>query len=187
MKKTLLIAATFTAFGLTAGGSAMAQERGGDVTRAQVEARTAERFARMDANGDGLLNQADRESRARERFAASDANGDGALTFEEMQAARQEHRANRQERRAGRGEQARGERQGRRGHRMGRRGGARAMMQRADTNGDQAISLAEMTTAALARFDAADANGDGMLTAEERRAQRGQRRGRGGNRDRMQG
>ena len=68
---------------------------------------------------------------------------------------------------------------------MARRGGrgggeGRGMMERADTNGDAAISLEEMTTAALARFDAADANGDGTLTAEERRAQRGERRGRRG-------
>ena len=111
MKKTLLIAAA--AAGLTMGSAAVAQEQmrgpmGGDVTRADVESRIAERFARMDANGDGLLNQADREARARERFAAMDANGNGQLSFDEMQAAREEQRANREERRAERGDRVRG-------------------------------------------------------------------------------
>jgi hypothetical protein len=46
------------------------------------------------------------------------------------------------------------------------------MMGKADTNGDKAISQAEFETAALARFDAADANKDGQVTAEERAAQR---------------
>ena len=42
------------------------------------------------------------------------------------------------------------------------------MMARADTDGDRAISQAEFQTAALARFDAADGNKDGQVTAEER-------------------
>ncbi len=183
MKKSLMIALAAT--GLTLGGAAIAQDQmrgGGDMTRADVETRTAERFARMDVNGDGLLNPADREARALERFNAADTNNDGALTFEESQAAREAHRETRQARRAERGEQA-GERRGRRGNRMGRRGGRMGggergqMMQQADADGDGSISQAEFTTSALARFDAADANSDGTLTAEERRAQRGERRG----------
>src|SRR3546814_15144388 len=47
------------------------------------------------------------------------------------------------------------------------------MMGKADTDGDKAISQAEFQTAALARFDAADANKDGQVTSEERKAQRG--------------
>jgi hypothetical protein len=57
----------------------------------------------------------------------------------------------------------------------GKRGGHHGMMMmgKADTDGDKAISQAEFQTAALARFDAADANKDGQVTAEERQAQRG--------------
>ena len=181
MKKTLLIAAA--AAGLSMGSAAVAQEQmrgpmGGDVTRADVETRTAERFARMDVNGDGLLNQADREARARARFEEADTNGNGQLSFEEMQAAREEQRATREERRAERGDRRGGQRMARRGGRGG--GEGRGMMERADTNGDGAISHEEITTPALARFDASDANGDGTLTTEERRAQRGERRGRRG-------
>lgn len=41
-----------------------------------------------------------------------------------------------------------------------------------DSNGDDAISYAEMEAAALKRFDRADSNGDGQLTADERAAAR---------------
>jgi hypothetical protein len=42
----------------------------------------------------------------------------------------------------------------------------------ADTNGDKAISRAEFDAATVARFTKADANGDGTITKEERRAAR---------------
>lgn len=185
MKKKKKIVIALAAIGVTLSGAAVAKDqmRGGDVTRAEVETRTAERFDRMDANDDGVLNEADGEARAMARFGEADTNADGALTFEETQAAREARMAEREERRAERGERRaeRGERRGGRGERRGRRGGRggdrAAMLQQADTDSDGAISEAEFTTAALARFDAADANGDGTLTAEERRAQRGDRRG----------
>src|SRR3546814_6927341 len=50
--------------------------------------------------------------------------------------------------------------------------GGHGMMMKADTDGDKAISQAEFRTAALARFDAQDANKDGQVTAEERQAAR---------------
>lgn len=176
MKKTLMIA--LAAGGLTIGGAAIAQERGGDMTRADAEARAAEHFERMDVTGDGVLDAQDREAHARERFNAADANGDGSLTFAETQAAHEARRAERQERRAERG----GERaqRGERGARMGRRGGhggGERMMRMADTDGDGSISRTEFITAAMARFDRADANNDGTVTAEERHAQRAERRG----------
>ena len=172
MKKTITI--VLAASTMAIGGTAVAQDRNVDLTRAEAQQRAAERFARMDANGDGVINAADREARARARFAEADANGDGLLSFAEMQDAREERRATRQERR--------GDRMGRRG---GRRGGGemrQRMMSRADSDGDGAISRAEMTAAALARFDRMDADDNGVVTAEERRAQRGERRGRRGDR-----
>ncbi|GAA5055634.1 hypothetical protein GCM10023208_19670 [Erythrobacter westpacificensis] len=170
MKKTLILALAAT--GLTIGGVAVAQdrpERGADMTRADAEARAAAHFARMDANDDGVVDDADREARARARFDRMDANGDGLLSFEESQAARDTMRERRAEA---------GEREGRRGHRMGRRGGGMRgmMMARADADGDGTVSQAEFTSAALARFDSADANNDGTVTAEERREQRSERR-----------
>ncbi len=54
------------------------------------------------------------------------------------------------------------------------------MLQRADADGDQAVSLAEFTAAADRRFARMDADGDGQVTQEERRAGREQRKGRRG-------
>jgi hypothetical protein len=181
MKKSLILALAAT--GLAIGGAAVAQDRperpdrGADMTRADAEARAAAHFARMDANNDRVLNEADREARARAHFDLMDANGDGMLTFEEMQAARETMRERGAERLAARGAEA-GDREGRRGHHTGRRGGGMRgmMMERADTDNDGTISEAEFTDAALARFDSADANNDGTVTAEERRAQRDERR-----------
>ena len=174
-----------------AGGVAFAQaERGAPATRAEVEQRIAEAFARMDANDDGVLSQADRDARRQERFARRDANGDGELgpadrearqkqvfdridadksggiSFEELSAAREQ----RQELRAERG---RGPRLGMRG--AGRRGAAR-LGRDADTNRDGAITQAEFASAALARFDRVDVNKDGTIGADERPARRMMRR-----------
>ena len=174
MNKTLILA--LAAGGLAIGGTAAAQdrpERGADITRADAETRAARHFERMDANGDGVLNDADREARARARFDRADANGDGMLTFAETQTMRENRQEMREERRA-----ERGERSGMRGHRMGRRGGMRGMMaERADADNDGTITQAEFTSAALTRFESADADSDGVVTADERRAQRREHRG----------
>jgi EF hand len=52
------------------------------------------------------------------------------------------------------------------------------MMARADTNGDKAVSQAEFRAAAEARFTKADANNDGTISADERKAGRGKWRDR---------
>ena len=121
-------------------------DRNATQTRAEVQTRAAEMFARMDVNQDGKLDTADRAAK----------------------------RAERGEKRAAADEASQGKRHAMRGH-HGKRGGHHAMrmMGKADTDGDKAISQAEFQTAALARFDAADANKDGQVTAEERQAQRG--------------
>lgn len=168
---------------LLASGAAYAQtaERGGDRTRAQVTERTAARFARMDANGDGQIDAQDREARALARFDRMDADGDDTISRAEYAAhleARGERREQRAERRSERRE-ARGARSG--GERMARRGGNRgaAMLRRADTNNDGALTLAEFQSRALTKFDRVDADGNGTVTAAERAdraAERQQRR-----------
>ncbi len=185
MNKTLTLALAISASFATlgAGTAVMAQDspqRGADMTREQAETRAANSFARMDTNGDGLLNAADGEARQRARFDRIDADGNGSISFEEFAALREnraERRGQRAERRGDRAE--RGERRG--GERMamrGRRGGqdgpnlAALMRQNADTDGDGSISQAEYTAAALTRFQRQDADGDGTVTAEERRAHR---------------
>lgn len=161
---TLAIAGVaFAAPGM--GGHGMPQ---GDMTRAQAQAKAAEHFAKMDANGDGKLDKADREAMRGKMFDRMDTNNDGAISRSEFEAMHRGH--------------ADGARQGKRGdpaamagHRMGgnRGHGGRGMMARmADTNGDGAISKAEFAAVAMKRFDRVDTDGDGVVTQAERTAAR---------------
>ncbi|SEH18718.1 EF hand [Sphingopyxis sp. YR583] len=145
-------------------------------TRAEVQTKTAEMFAKMDVNKDGKVDAADRAARHAEmqakRFASLDADGNGSISKAEWDQHGADRAAKRAERGEKRAEAGDGKRGGMRGH-HGKRGGHRGMMMgKADTDGNKAISLAEFQTAALARFDAADANKDGQVTPEERQAQR---------------
>lgn len=156
---------------LGAGGAAIAQEHMGGgmgmrdpfgnatITRAEAQAKAGEMFARLDVNGDGKLDQADRIAALGKRFDMMDTNHDGVLSKQEFIDAHQRMM-----------EAMRGSMQNRAGHGMMKRpiggGGMGAM----DTNGDRAISRDEFIAGALKRFDAADANHDGKLTPEERRA-----------------
>ena len=165
---------------LAAPGGKMGDADGnGVLTRAEAQAHAAEMFAKMDANGDGKLDQNDRDAKRAEMqakmFERLDADKDGSISKAEWD----QHTADREAKRDGwRGKRmAAGDGDGgMRGHR-GMRGhhamrGGRDMMMKADADGDKAISQAEFQTAALARFDAADANQDGQVTADERRAAR---------------
>ncbi len=155
----------------------------GAVTRADAQAHAAQMFAKMDANKDGRIDTADRAAQQAERhakrFAALDADGNGSISQAEWNqhgADRALKRAERGAKRADAGAAGEGKRyamrgSGKRGGQHGMRGG---MMAKADTNGDKAISQTEFQTAALARFDASDANKDGQVTAAERQAQRGE-------------
>lgn len=150
-------------------------DRNATQTRAEAQARAAEMFARMDANKDGKLDTADRAAKRTERQAKMlerlDADKDGNISKAEWD----QHGADRAAKRAERGEKRAEAGEGKRGMRghHGKRGGHRGMMMgKADTDGDKTISQAEFQTAALARFDAADANKDGQVTPEERKAQR---------------
>ncbi|WJY19370.1 EF-hand domain-containing protein [Alteriqipengyuania flavescens] len=167
--KRLTIAISTAA--LLAGGAAYAQsaDRNADTTRAEAIERTAERFAKMDANDDGVLDAEDREARAGQMFDRLDANGDGMISRTEFETHHAERREQRAERRGERGERQEREwgRRGGRGHR-----GDMAMMRRADTDGNGAISQAEFQAAALARFDRADADNNGVVTAAEKQSAR---------------
>ena len=155
-------------------------------TRAEAQAKATQMFARMDANKDGKLDAADRSASRADRqakmFERIDANKDGSISkteWDQHGADRAAKRAERGEKRADGGEARGGKRHAMRGH-HGKRGHHGMMMGKADTDGDKAVSQAEFQTAALARFDAADANKDGQVTADERQAQRGAWRARRG-------
>ena len=169
--------ATVLAAGL--GGAALAQQAGGmrgpmgghdplgdaTITRAEAQAKAAEMFAKMDLNHDGKLDSADRAVRIGRRFDAMDANHDGTLSKQEFIDAHMKPTPP-----GPQGGRPEGMGPGRMGHHG--MGGAMmiGMLARMDTNGDKAISRDEFVAGALQRFDAADANHDGKLTPEERRA-----------------
>lgn len=141
---------------------------GRDTTRQEVIERTDARFDRLDENRDGRVTPEEartardraRAERAERMFDRLDANDDGSISREEM--------------RAGHG------RRGGDGMLMGRRGGpegpgGRVRGMRAF--GEQGfITREQMRERALARFDRIDANRDGTVTMEERRAARDARR-----------
>lgn len=137
------------------------------MTRAAVQQKIAERFARFDTNRDGVVTRAEydaartamRAERQGKRFAKLDKDGNGQVSREEF---------------ADRGDRGEGRGLGMRGHGrhhgggMGRFGSFEMM----DANKDGRVTLAEASARPLAMFDAADTNRDGTVTPEERQAAR---------------
>jgi hypothetical protein len=154
-------------------------------TRAEVQATTAQMFARFDTNRDGFVTKAEADA-AREQFRGRlaaragekrgaafdrvDANRDGSVSRQEWDA----RTAQRQQRVAA--DRAKSPRAGMRGmHGFGGR-----MFEMADANRDGRVSLQEAQTAALQHFDMMDANRDGQVTPQERGQMRQQMKGRRG-------
>jgi len=172
MTNSLLIGAAAAAL-LAGSASAQPQRPSGPaLDRAQIEARIAERFQRVDANRDGFVTREEAEGartairgeRRAALFARLDADRNGVISRDEFE--RPQARAER------------GERRGQRfAHRRGRMGGGFGgeAFARLDSNGDGRISLAEATGARLQRFDRIDSNHDGRISREEAQAVRGER------------
>ena len=158
------------------------------VTRAEVDAKVREHFARADANRDGFVTseemsagrkhagKARRVKAARDPNAAFDrvdSNKDGMISRDEFARGRETRMEKRHAmRRDGAGRHAP---MGMRLHRMGGMMGAR-MIKMADANNDGRVSLGEATAGAARHFDLMDSNRDGRITPEERRAGRLQMR-----------
>ena len=150
-------------------------------TRAEVQAKVAEHFARIDTNRDGSVTKAEadaartalrsqfaerREDRREQAFERLDSNRDGAISRAEWDA----NAAQRQQRVAARDRNGDGRPDVRRFHGGGGMhslGGH--MFEMADANKDGRVTLQEAQAAALRHFDMADANRDGQITPDERR------------------
>lgn len=146
------------------------EARAAAMTRADAHARAKAAFERLDTNQDSILDAADRDAAARQRFASLDTDADGALSFEEFSAAQPiMRRVIRQQAGASQiGEQRGGEPAG--GEPRAGRGRAGAIARPDGVPATGQISEADFVARALARFDALDADGNGVVTAEERRA-----------------
>lgn len=155
-------------------------------TRAEVQAKVAEHFAKVDANHDGSVTKAEADAamqgfrahfadRMKERrgdrrehaFEQLDINRDGSISRAEWDAGA----AKREQRIASRDRNGDGRPDGRRFHRgmhgMGGFGGQ--MFEMADANKDGRVTLQEAQAAALRHFDMADSNRDGQVSPDERR------------------
>lgn len=181
MKKLLIsagIAAAMVGIAPAIAQVAPAAKAANGHSRAEVQAKIAEHFARLDSNRDGFVTMAEAEAmradrrekrseqvaeRRSDRFDRLDTDKNGQLSRAEFDA-RREHRAERRAARPGRMHV-----RALRGNLHGR------MFAMADSNKDQRVSLQEATAAALQHFDSVDANRDGQVTRDERRQMRRQR------------
>ena len=87
LNKTTVIGISAVALAAVA-GTAYAAQRGEAMTRADVQTRAAEHFAKMDVNKDGKLDAADRAAHQAAMFDRLDGNKDGSVTRAEFAAAR---------------------------------------------------------------------------------------------------
>ncbi len=148
-------------FVLTCSGTTLAQD---------ADNRGADRFARLDANGDAVVSL--EEFLAAPTVANLDSNGDGAVSLEELMANRQSGRPNRA--RPGAAEPDanrsanRDERRAQMGDRMRQRLEARLAEMDADEDG--IVSVTEVLTA---NFHNLDRDGDGLLQSGELTGRRG--------------
>ena len=156
----------------------------GNVTKAEVEAANAARFAEIDANSDGELTKdemtahreakrAEWEAKRAERMAAdpelAEKYAERKAKRAERLAADPELAAKYAERKAKRAE-GKGDRSGRGGDRFAK----------ADTDGNGTISLAEFNPGAMKHFERADADGDGVITTAEHEAMAAKHKGKRG-------
>lgn len=154
---------------LALAGAAWAQHAGNaPTTRAEAQAHAVQMFGRLDSNRDGRLDTADRTAHQTAMFDRVDTDRNGSISREEFNAAHAGHGGHGAE--AG-GEHAEDGQHGGGAMRHGRMGrGGMMMVRMADANRDGAVTQDEFSTAALAHFDRADADHNGTLSAEERRA-----------------
>ena len=164
---TLALAAAIMALGgagattaaLAQDGGPGPMDRGQPMSWADFKAHAQEIFARLDTNHDGVIDQAERQAMRDQMRARMGRDGDGPPPAPgAMGGDLGDH-----------GDHMGGPGGGRRGGGMG----AMMMLLRgADANHDGRITQAEFDASVRAHFDAMDTNHDGMISREERQAER---------------
>lgn len=140
-----------------------------DISRAEFLAKHGQMFDKLDANHDGKLDAADRAAHQAQKFDKVDSDHNGAISREEFSAALEHRKQARKEHQAG-GHGKSGD-DGMRGRSRGGHGKMMMMMlHHADANKDHAVSREEFMSGAGRHFDMMDANKDGKLTKDERKA-----------------
>lgn len=193
MIKTLAIGASALALLATPALALQDKAKDGDgprgpQTRAELQTRIQERFAKLDLNKDGAVTQeeikAARDARMKERadkrFAALDADKNGQISRAEFDAGHAKMREGFAERRKGMADAGEHRGHGMRGRHgwggrmhggmMGGFGGGEGWFAKADANKDGKLTLAEMQAGPLQWFDGVDTNKDGTISPEERKA-----------------
>lgn len=164
----LSVGALVLAGGAYAAETQMGAKPGAEHTRAEAKARAEQMFDKMDLTKDGKLDKADRAARMGQMFDHIDSSKDGTISRDEFNAAHEKmgHGRMGAQRADGAGH--------RMGHHMGRggmeRGLGMGLIRQADPNQTGTITKDAFVGAALKMFDTADANKDGKVTREERRA-----------------
>ena len=154
--------------------SAQKMDADGDktISWAEAKAKSDTMWAKLDANKDGKIDPADRAAKMGEKFASIDTDKNGAISRDEFMAHHSQMEAGKELRGEGRGMRGDGKGKGRGMGHHGMMGGG-MMLGMADTDKDGGVSRAEFDAVAKTHFDMADANKDGKITAEERRAMMG--------------
>jgi|GEM_PF-3515185 len=104
-------------------------------------------FAKLDANGDGVVTQAEFTAAAKSRFAAMDTQNSGKLTAQQIATSAVAQQRDLKF--------------------------AQAIVKKLDTNADGVVSLDEYLAGAKARFSRRDRNGDGYLDVNDGGGRRG--------------
>lgn len=157
----------------------------GLIQLSEFTARADQKFATMDADGNGMVTKEERqavkkqkrEARALKQFAKADSNGDGSITEEEFMAARAARADKMKQKREVNGDGQMHKKKNKKMHKKMKAHKAKQAGKRpnADMNGDGAVDLAEHQAAVLARFERMDKNADGVLSADEQKAAKGKR------------
>lgn len=119
---------------------------------------------RLDANQDGQLARDEVPAKLWTRLARADADGSGSVSKDELKAFRKAQRA-------ASGRYADGGKRGKGGKgKQGRKGRRGRRFERADKNGDGALTADEVRPEVWERISKADADGDGAVTRDELKA-----------------